>query len=155
MRGRQKSAHIVERQSGMPGEVESEVLETGLRHSGSRTEMVMLKSPDEGARLERVSFVRPVSMPGSPAAMADKLGSRNVPFEANDLQAAVEWAARAGYELVGGIGEYEVPILWIVSGGWPSSPSRSRSALRGKRDEDGALPVSWRRWTPVFQRARR
>jgi hypothetical protein len=35
------------------------------------------------------------------------------------------------------------------------SPSRSRSALRGEREEDAALPVSWRRWTPVIQRARR
>ena len=33
--------------------------------------------------------------------------------------------------------------------------SRSRSALRGEREEDAALPVSWRRWTPVIQRARR
>jgi hypothetical protein len=33
--------------------------------------------------------------------------------------------------------------------------SRSRSALRGEREEDAALPVRWRRWTPVFQRARR
>ena len=30
-----------------------------------------------------------------------------------------------------------------------------RSALRGEREEDAALPVSWRRWTPVIQRARR
>jgi len=30
-----------------------------------------------------------------------------------------------------------------------SSPSRSRSALRGEPEEDAALPVSWRRWTPV------
>jgi hypothetical protein len=36
-----------------------------------------------------------------------------------------------------------------------SFPSRSRSALRGEREEDAALPVSWRRWTPVIQRARR
>ncbi len=107
MRGRQKCAHIVERQSGMPGEVESEVLETGLRHSGSRTEIVMLKSPDDGARLELASFVRPDSVPGSPAAMANELGLRNVSFEVNDLQAAVDWAASEGYGLVGGIGEYE------------------------------------------------
>jgi hypothetical protein len=30
-----------------------------------------------------------------------------------------------------------------------------RSALRGEREEDAALPVSWRRWTAVTQRARR
>ena len=32
---------------------------------------------------------------------------RNVAFEVNDLQAAVDWAATEGYGLVGGIGEYE------------------------------------------------
>ena len=28
-------------------------------------------------------------------------------FEVEDLRAVVDWAAREGYELVGGIGEYE------------------------------------------------
>jgi hypothetical protein len=32
---------------------------------------------------------------------------RNVAFEVNDLQEAVDWAATEGYGLVGGIGEYE------------------------------------------------
>jgi hypothetical protein len=35
------------------------------------------------------------------------MGLRNVAFEVNDLQAAVDWAATEGYGLVGGIGEYE------------------------------------------------
>ena len=37
------------------------------------------------------------SVPGSPAAMADELGLRNVSFEVNDSQAAVDWAASEGY----------------------------------------------------------
>ena len=67
----------------------------------------MLKAPDDGARLELGRFVRPDSVPGSPAAMANELGLRNVAFEVNDLQAAVDWAATEGYGLVGGSGEYE------------------------------------------------
>ena len=67
----------------------------------------MLKPPGDGTRLELSSFVRPDSVPGSPAAMANELGLRNVAFEVNDLQAAVDWAATEGYGLVGGIGEYE------------------------------------------------
>jgi catechol 2,3-dioxygenase-like lactoylglutathione lyase family enzyme len=63
--------------------------------------------PGDGARLEFSSFVRPDSVPGSPAAMANELGVRNVAFEVNDLQAAVDWATTEGYGLVGGIGEYE------------------------------------------------
>ena len=59
----------------------------------SRTEIVMLNPPGDGTRLELSSFVRPDSVPGSPAAMANELGLRNVAFEVNDLQAAVDWAA--------------------------------------------------------------
>jgi catechol 2,3-dioxygenase-like lactoylglutathione lyase family enzyme len=87
--------------------VEGEFLETVCGVPDSRIEIVMLKSPDGGARLELARFVRPDSVPGSPAAMANELGLRNVSFEFDDLQAAVDWAASEGYGLVGGIGEYE------------------------------------------------
>ena len=73
----------------------------------SRTEIVTLKPPDDGTRLELSRFVRPDSVPGSPAAMANELGLRNVAFEINDLQAAVDWAATEDFGRVGGIGEYE------------------------------------------------
>jgi catechol 2,3-dioxygenase-like lactoylglutathione lyase family enzyme len=87
--------------------VEGEFLDTVCGIPDSRTEIVMLKPPDDGTRLELSRFVRPDSVPGSPAAMANELGLRNVAFEVNDLQAAVDWAATEGYGLVGGIGEYE------------------------------------------------
>ena len=92
--------------------VEGEFLETVCGIPGSRTEIVMLKSPD-GVRLELARFVRPDSVPGSPAAMANELGLRNVSFEVNDLRAAVDWAAGEGYGLVGGIGEYEG--AWLMA----------------------------------------
>ena len=87
--------------------VEGEFLDTVCGIPGSRTEIVMLKPPGDGTRLELSSFVRPGSVPGSPAAMANELGLRNVAFEVGDLRAAVGWAAAEGYGLVGGIGEYE------------------------------------------------
>jgi len=87
--------------------LEGEFLDTVCGIPDSRVEVVMLKSPGDGARLELARFVRPDSVPGSPAAMANELGLRNVSFEVNDLQAAVDWAATEGYGLVGGIGEYE------------------------------------------------
>ncbi|MFI5427524.1 hypothetical protein ACHMWU_13000 [Aeromicrobium sp. UC242_57] len=46
-------------------------------------------------------------MPGSPAAMANELGLRNVSFEVADLQAALDAVTADGYGLVGGVGEYE------------------------------------------------
>jgi catechol 2,3-dioxygenase-like lactoylglutathione lyase family enzyme len=67
----------------------------------------MLKSPEGEARVELSRFVRPDPVPGSPAAMANELGLRNVAFEVDDLPAVVAWAATEGYGLVGGIGEYE------------------------------------------------
>jgi catechol 2,3-dioxygenase-like lactoylglutathione lyase family enzyme len=88
--------------------VEGEFLDTVCGIPNSRTEIVMLKPPADGTtRLELSSFVRPDSVPGSPAAMANELGLRSVAFEVDDLQAVVDWAATEGYGLVGGIGEYE------------------------------------------------
>jgi catechol 2,3-dioxygenase-like lactoylglutathione lyase family enzyme len=53
------------------------------------------------------SFVQPDHEPGSPTAMANELGLRNVSFEVDDLQATVERLAADGYGLVGGIGQHE------------------------------------------------
>lgn len=87
--------------------IEGEFLDTVIGIPRSRTEILMLKSPDGGAGLELSSFVRPDHLPGSPAAPANELGLRNVAFEVTDLQAAVDRVAEDGFGLVGGIGEYE------------------------------------------------
>jgi catechol 2,3-dioxygenase-like lactoylglutathione lyase family enzyme len=93
--------------------LEGEFLDVVCGIPDSRTEIVMLKPPNDGARLELSSFVRPDPVPGSPDAMANELGLRSVAFEVNDLHAAVDWAAAEGYGLVGGIGEYEG--LWRMA----------------------------------------
>ena len=67
----------------------------------------MLRPPGGGTGLELSSFVRPPHEPGSPAAMANELGLRNVAFEVDDLQATVDRLAADGYGLIGGIGRYE------------------------------------------------
>jgi catechol 2,3-dioxygenase-like lactoylglutathione lyase family enzyme len=87
--------------------VEGEFVDTVIGIPGSRSEIVVLRPPDGGPGLELSSFVRPDHVPGSPAAMANELGLRNVCFEVDDLQAAVDQVAAAGYGLVGGIGQYE------------------------------------------------
>ena len=73
----------------------------------SRTEIVICGRPTEVTRLELSSFVRPDHEPGSPAAMANELGLRNVAYEVDDLQAPIDRLAADGYGLVGGIGQYE------------------------------------------------
>jgi catechol 2,3-dioxygenase-like lactoylglutathione lyase family enzyme len=87
--------------------VEGEFLDTVCGIPNSKTEVVMLKSPDEGARVELGRFVRPDHVPGSPSAMANELGLRNVSFEVDDIEATVDEVAADGYGLIGGIGEYE------------------------------------------------
>jgi catechol 2,3-dioxygenase-like lactoylglutathione lyase family enzyme len=87
--------------------LEGEFLDTVIGIPGSRTEIVMLRTPDGGARVELSRFVRPDHLPGSPAAPANELGLRNVCFEVNDLRAVVDRVAKDGYGLVGGIGEHE------------------------------------------------
>jgi catechol 2,3-dioxygenase-like lactoylglutathione lyase family enzyme len=87
--------------------VEGEFVDTVIGIPDSRTEIVMLRPPHGGTTLELSSFVRPDHEPGSPTAMANELGLRNVAFEVDDLQAAVDELATEGYGLVGGIGEYE------------------------------------------------
>jgi catechol 2,3-dioxygenase-like lactoylglutathione lyase family enzyme len=87
--------------------IEGEFLDTVIGIPGSRTEIVMLRPPDGSTRIELSSFVRPDHEPGSPASMANELGLRNVAFEVDDIQAAVDLLAEDGYGLVGGIGQYE------------------------------------------------
>ncbi len=109
----------------------------------------------EGVRpgLELSSFVEPDHEPGSPTAMANELGLRNVSFEVDDLQATVDQLAADGYGLVGGIGQYE--NIWrmayvrgpegiIVS---LADAERVVAALIGARDEaverDGHVARGW------------
>jgi hypothetical protein len=87
--------------------MEGEFVDTVIGIPDSRSEIAVLRAPDGGAGLELSSFIRPDHQPGSPEAMSTELGLRNVAFEADDLQAAVDWVAGNGYDLVGGIGQYE------------------------------------------------
>jgi catechol 2,3-dioxygenase-like lactoylglutathione lyase family enzyme len=87
--------------------MEGEFVDTVIGMPDSRTEIVMLRPPDGGTGLELSSFIRPNHEPGSPAAMANELGLRNVAFEVDDLQAIIDRLAADGYSLVGGIGQYE------------------------------------------------
>jgi len=87
--------------------VEGEFLDTVCGIPNSRTEVVMLRPPGGGVGLELARFLRPDHEPGSPLAMANQLGLRNVCFEVDDLPAIVDGLAADGYGLVGGIGQHE------------------------------------------------
>jgi catechol 2,3-dioxygenase-like lactoylglutathione lyase family enzyme len=93
--------------------VEGEFLDTVCGIPGSQTNIVMLRPPGGGTALELASFVRPDHHPGSPTAMANEVGLRNVCFEITDLRATVERLAADGYGLVGGIGQHE--NSWLMA----------------------------------------
>lgn len=87
--------------------VEGEFIDTVCGIPGARCEVVMLRPPGGGTALELARFVRPDHTPGSPDAMANELGLRNVSFEVDDLDAVLERLAEDGYGLVGGVGTHE------------------------------------------------
>ena len=89
------------------GSVEGEFVETVCGIPGAHCQIVMLRPPGGGSGLELASFVTPDHVPGSPTAMANELGLRNVSFEVGDLDAALEELATDVYGLVGGIGQHE------------------------------------------------
>ncbi|TQF66379.1 VOC family protein [Rhodococcus spelaei] len=89
------------------GSVEGEFVETVCGIPGAHCQITMLRPPGGGSRLELSSFVTPDHRPGSPTAMANELGLRNVSFEVGNLRAVVDELAMDGYGLIGGIGEYE------------------------------------------------
>ena len=87
--------------------VEGEFIDTVCGIPGARCEVVMLRPPGGGTSLELARFVRPDHTPGSPEAMANELGLRNVCFEVDDLDVELERLAADGYGLVGGVGVHE------------------------------------------------
>jgi catechol 2,3-dioxygenase-like lactoylglutathione lyase family enzyme len=93
--------------------MEGAFLDTVCGIPDSRTEIAMLRLPGGGTALELATFAQPDLVPGSPDAMANEVGIRNVAFEVDDLRGTVEDLAADGYGLVGGIGEYE--NTWLMA----------------------------------------
>lgn len=93
--------------------LEGEFVDTVCGIPNSRTEIVMLRPPGGGTAVELGTFIRPAHTPGSPNAMANELGLRNICFEVEGLRAIVDDLAAKGYGLVGGIGQYE--NSWLMA----------------------------------------
>ena len=87
--------------------MEGEFVDTVIGIPDSRSEIAMLRPPGGGTGLELSSFAQPEHKPGSPDAMSNELGLRNVAFEVDDLDALVERLSADGFHLVGGVGQYE------------------------------------------------
>ena len=94
-------------------ELTGDFLDTVIGMPGSQTELVMLRPPDGGTGLELARFVRPEHEPGTPEAMANELVLRSVAFEVDDLGAILDRLQADGYQLVGGVGQYEG--MWCMA----------------------------------------
>jgi len=114
--------------------LEGEFVDTVIGIPNSRSDVVTLRPPDGGTALELSSFSRPDHEPGSPAAMSNELGLRNVCFVVDDLQAVVDRLAADGYGLIGGIGQYE--DIWRMA--YVRGPEGIIVAL-AQRIDDSAL----------------
>lgn len=88
-------------------DMEGEFVDTVIGIPGSRSEIVTLRLPGGGTRLELSSFIQPDHEPGSPDVMSTELGLRSIMFEVDDLDAILDRLAVDGYGLVGGVGQYE------------------------------------------------
>ena len=93
--------------------MEGEFVDTVIGIPNSRSEIITLFLPGGETKLELSSFTHPDHQPGSPNAMSNELGLRNLSFEVDDLLAVVERLAADGYGLVGGIGQYE--NAWLMA----------------------------------------
>jgi catechol 2,3-dioxygenase-like lactoylglutathione lyase family enzyme len=93
--------------------VEGDFVGTVTGVPGTRSNIVMLRAPGGGTGLELSTFLEPDHEPGSPDAMPNVLGLRNVSFEVDDLQATVDRLGAEGYGLVGGIGRHE--DVWLMA----------------------------------------
>lgn len=97
--------------------VEGEWVDTAIGLRDVRADIVLLRPPDGGTKLELSKFHRPVHEQGPRAAPANQLGLRNVAFEVDDIHATVASLMDDGFELVGDIANYEdVYLLCYVRG---------------------------------------
>jgi catechol 2,3-dioxygenase-like lactoylglutathione lyase family enzyme len=87
--------------------MEGAFVDTVIGIPNSRSDVITLRLPEGGTKLELSRFIQPDHVPGSPEPMSTELGLRNVCFQVDDLDAALARLAAAGYGLVGGIGQYE------------------------------------------------
>lgn len=87
--------------------VEGDFVSTVIGIENARVEIVMLQAPNGGTKLELSTFLNPVGERAPQSLPATEPGLRNVCFAVEDLQSIVDRVTADGFELVGGIADYE------------------------------------------------
>jgi catechol 2,3-dioxygenase-like lactoylglutathione lyase family enzyme len=73
---------------------------------GVEAEIVMLRTPDRGSRVELSRFLAPATPAGDPPAPANARGIRHVSFVVEDIEAILARLAARGFDLVGELERY-------------------------------------------------
>lgn len=89
------------------GPVEGRWVDRIVALDGVRADIAILKTPDGNGRLELTKFHSPVYRGDGGQAPANAPGIRHVSFAVEDIDAVVAGIRARGYELVGGVQQYE------------------------------------------------
>ncbi len=86
--------------------VGGEWTETAVGLDGNRANIVMLQTPDGGGSLELFEYLHPDAIETGPA-VPNEIGTHRVAFSVDDLDEALEIAARHGCRPLRGVATYE------------------------------------------------
>lgn len=88
--------------------VEGEFVDLTVGIPGTRSEIAVLKTPDNHGRIELTRYLHPEALPATPAEPApNTIGLHRVMFAVDDLEATLVQLHPHGAELLGGIGNYQ------------------------------------------------
>ncbi|ANF31580.1 glyoxalase [Leifsonia xyli] len=80
--------------------------DTAVGLDGNHAKVAMLQTPDGGGRLELFEYLHPDAIETAPT-LPNEIGMHRVAFQVDDLDAALDIAARHGCEPLRGVAQYE------------------------------------------------
>lgn len=80
--------------------------DTAVGLDGNHARIALLQTPDGDGRLELFEYLHPEAIPTSPT-LPHEIGMHRVAFSVDDLDAALEIAARHGCHPVRGVADYQ------------------------------------------------
>ena len=86
--------------------VRGEWTDTAVGLDGNHANIAMLQTPDGNGRLELFEYLHPAAIETEPTR-PNEIGMHRVAFSVDDLDAALEIAARHGYGPLRGVATYE------------------------------------------------
>jgi len=86
--------------------VKGEWTDTAVGLDGNHANIAMLQTPDGNGRLELFEYLHPAAIETEPTR-PNEIGMHRVAFSVDDLDAALEIAARHGYGPLRGVATYE------------------------------------------------